>query len=576
MKLKCRIIILFSRFCVITFNDNILEKGRIDMLKKLSKYLIVFVVCLSLSIQVLGATTSEKTVDEKEYDIEKIYTISLQDTLDRNIERMDILNVTDDGIFMEILDVESEREETVLISHDGQIYYNPIVFYDGIALIEYNGKYGYINKNYEWVFRPIFDEASEFVNKRALVLIDKRYMILNERGDIEYVLPNEADNPIFGEGYVLYSFDGVYWLWNNGNNVKLNIPNRDYNADNIDINPYTAKLTKSYFVLPEIAYNIDGKKRDYICHIFDKDGNWLYNVSACEEMNTSYFKGGLSGQNVGYIILQNGNFAICFVLHIDEQRETSKTQIYDNNGTMIAVDYSEMDIGSAKSYKDLFWCWDGTCYNSNLEKVNFLNITRKDNERKSENSGKMYNEIGIGDHYIVFWRGEWNKKIFEYEGEEYNGNSFVPETEITVMRDSVANPKDEPSLADKGKVDKMLSQLTEETAVYINGEPLTFDVSPLMKNDRVLVPMRAIFEALGAEVDWNDELQCATAKKDGNVIDVTVGSDNMLKNNEIVSLDAEACMLNDRTLVPLRAVSEALEARVEWLGDSNSVVITTE
>ena len=85
--------------------------------------------------------------------------------------------------------------------------------------------------------------------------------------------------------------------------------------------------------------------------------------------------------------------------------------------------------------------------------------------------------------------------------------------------------------------------------------------------------MRAVFEALGADVDWNGETRTATAVKDDIMIELTIDSDVMTKSGETVTLDAPARILNDRTMVPLRAISEALGARVEWIEDLQRVVI---
>ena len=104
----------------------------------------------------------------------------------------------------------------------------------------------------------------------------------------------------------------------------------------------------------------------------------------------------------------------------------------------------------------------------------------------------------------------------------------------------------------------------DEIVVYVNEKKVAFDVEPVQENDRVLVPMRGVFEALGAKVDWEEERNTAIAENDGVVIEVTIGSHQMLKNGEEIELDTAARMEGDRTLVPLRAVSEALGAKVEW------------
>ncbi|NPV90756.1 MAG: copper amine oxidase N-terminal domain-containing protein [Firmicutes bacterium] len=90
-----------------------------------------------------------------------------------------------------------------------------------------------------------------------------------------------------------------------------------------------------------------------------------------------------------------------------------------------------------------------------------------------------------------------------------------------------------------------------------------------------MVPMRVIFEALGATVQWDDATKTVTATKDATVIKLTIGSETAYKNDESVSLDAPGMIVDDRTLVPLRFVSEALGAQVAWDGATQTVSITS-
>ena len=104
---------------------------------------------------------------------------------------------------------------------------------------------------------------------------------------------------------------------------------------------------------------------------------------------------------------------------------------------------------------------------------------------------------------------------------------------------------------------------------------MDFDVAPIIQNDRVLVPMRAIFEELHCSVDYTDidGKQIITAKNDSNTISLEIGSNEMTVNDEKVSLDTAPVIIDDRTLVPLRAVSEALDCNVDWDGDTKTVAI---
>ena len=115
----------------------------------------------------------------------------------------------------------------------------------------------------------------------------------------------------------------------------------------------------------------------------------------------------------------------------------------------------------------------------------------------------------------------------------------------------------------------------EKIKVTLDGQAMDFDVAPIIQNDRVLVPMRAIFEELHCSVDYTDidGKQIITAKNDDNTISLEIGSNEMTVNDEKVSLDTVPVIIDDRTLVPLRAVSEALDCSVDRNGDTKTVTI---
>ena len=101
--------------------------------------------------------------------------------------------------------------------------------------------------------------------------------------------------------------------------------------------------------------------------------------------------------------------------------------------------------------------------------------------------------------------------------------------------------------------------------VDIDGSPLTSDVSPRVEDGVTLVPMRVIFEALNAQVDYNADNETVTAERDGTVIRLKLGSDKAYINNEEKILAVPAKLVDNRTLVPLRFVSEALGENVDYV-----------
>lgn len=110
--------------------------------------------------------------------------------------------------------------------------------------------------------------------------------------------------------------------------------------------------------------------------------------------------------------------------------------------------------------------------------------------------------------------------------------------------------------------------------VTVNGQLINFDQPPAIIDGRTLVPLRAIFESLGATVDWNGETQTVTSKRGSTSISLSIDSNIMHKNGKAVTLDVPAQLISDRTLVPARAVAEAFGCDVDWDSDTKTVTIT--
>ena len=121
----------------------------------------------------------------------------------------------------------------------------------------------------------------------------------------------------------------------------------------------------------------------------------------------------------------------------------------------------------------------------------------------------------------------------------------------------------------------IICMASENIKVKIDGREVAFDVPPQIINDRTMVPLRAIFEALGATVDWNNDTQTVTSTKDDMTIKLTIGTASMLVNEETITLDSPACIVEGRTLVPVRAVSEAFDYKVKWEEIIKTVLIST-
>jgi hypothetical protein len=116
---------------------------------------------------------------------------------------------------------------------------------------------------------------------------------------------------------------------------------------------------------------------------------------------------------------------------------------------------------------------------------------------------------------------------------------------------------------------------TGDIKVLVNGKAVTFDQPPIIENGRTLVPLRAIFEALGAVVEWIPEVQGIAAAKGDTTVYLEIGSTFLTKNDsEQIELEVPPKIINSRTLVPARAIAEAFGAKVEWDAGTRTVIIT--
>lgn len=111
-------------------------------------------------------------------------------------------------------------------------------------------------------------------------------------------------------------------------------------------------------------------------------------------------------------------------------------------------------------------------------------------------------------------------------------------------------------------------------SIYINGEKQPFSSKAIVENGNTLVPLRGIFEELGATVYWNPETQTIDAKKGNINVWLKIGSKRTKVNGVVYYISAPAKVKNGSTLVPLRFISESLGATVDWNQKAKSIKIT--
>lgn len=120
----------------------------------------------------------------------------------------------------------------------------------------------------------------------------------------------------------------------------------------------------------------------------------------------------------------------------------------------------------------------------------------------------------------------------------------------------------------------------KDVKVMKDGEKLEFDVNPFIDVDTTMVPMRGIFEAIGADVTWDNDTRTVIVfyyvDEQQKSLILQVGCDYAFLNGAKISFEKPAVIVGDRTFVPLRAVTESLGHEVLWDQDTYTVTIATK
>jgi len=116
-----------------------------------------------------------------------------------------------------------------------------------------------------------------------------------------------------------------------------------------------------------------------------------------------------------------------------------------------------------------------------------------------------------------------------------------------------------------------LTAIAQSVTVIVDGQTMSFDQPPIVRAGRVFVPMRAIFERLGASVVYANGQINATGR--GRTVSLTIGSTQATVDGQTTTLDVAPFVIGSRTLVPLRFIAQSLGATVNWNDSTSTVTI---
>lgn len=250
-----------------------------------------------------------------------------------------------------------------------------------------------------------------------------------------------------------------------------------------------------------------------------------------------------------YICVENMSYSTCFADGI-----IFEVQICSYNGTNFENKLSFNGGGSAFEFD--------TYYTDEMNKFRELGFD------------KSVNEMIDGYTIINFAKYEDNvEKIVEFLttsnstslGEIYGYSNL----EETVVAHGIVNV----IMNNYTNIDNTSSALKNIT-VILNGKELSFEQPPYIENGTTMVPMRAIFEALGANISFDADSKTITSTKDGKTVSIILGYNIATVNSKNIKLSVSPKSVNGYSMVPLRFVSEAFGAKVEYNGIDKIITIT--
>lgn len=127
-----------------------------------------------------------------------------------------------------------------------------------------------------------------------------------------------------------------------------------------------------------------------------------------------------------------------------------------------------------------------------------------------------------------------------------------------------------------GLTSEQLSELRGRAVkdrLKVNGKLMDYDVPPVIKEGRTLIPVRAITRGMGASIDWNEETKTITVTRNDVTVILTLGETKLLVNGTEVEMDIPAQLISNRTFVPLRFIAQALGDRVNYDSDTGDIEI---
>jgi hypothetical protein len=508
---------------------------------------------------------------------------------------------------LESYDGESWKEQAIMgnITDSFKLKYNSYPIYDGdrVSYMEGEWEYECLPGNISWVEREV--GKAKQVNK-LIVWTGTNFVLCGKEGAIytsedgckwinrtterdRIITNNKETNKIIWDGskYVITtlagvftSIDGVEWSGEPQEPDKFEavgmdgtvLFTKDKEWDKIDsqladqyCDFYTYKSSNGYIAVGggyKDTLGYKSKKRGII--FLSKDGDNWNGV----DPNVEGFLSSVVYNNGKYVAVGDNGIIITSNDGTTWEKQNSgvKNNLIDiasNGSTYTVVGDGGIMLVSKDGVN-----WTKTVEMSNLDfyEVNWDDISFKAAANCRQESG-YYSATLFSSKDGVKWEVSYVDSLYSIDYNSVfacNGDSYVIVTGERL-------PMDENNSFIVGK-----NLSGRPITVFYNGSKLTFDTTPVIENGRALVPMRTIFEALGAEVNWDASSESITSIMGDMKIVLKVGSNKAMINDDSSTLDVSPKIENGRTLVPIRFISESFGTEVQWDGTKRRVTISTK
>ncbi|MBS7298064.1 MAG: hypothetical protein KIG65_03175 [Eubacteriales bacterium] len=225
-----------------------------------------------------------------------------------------------------------------------------------------------------------------------------------------------------------------------------------------------------------------------------------------------------------------------------------------------------------------------TYYNSQLQNSHFIQ-NRYDNDNVSgfencDNGFSVSETVNRLSVYAGIYGSEYEKVDYFIDDTWVGASSKIPySVDIDFSNYALGKHTLKYNVSDSyGKIHTRVVDftVTENIKIKLDGNLLSgLDQPPEVIDSRTLVPVRAIFEAVGANVEWDGATQTVTATRDGDVVKMQIGDKKIYKNGTLYAeSDVSPKTINGRTLVPARLAAEVFGKTVGWEQSTKTVVIS--